>query len=55
MTLLSFANHSIQTYGTFGMWGALLSGGYSVLPESHKDIREDREMREADIPGWIWL
>ena len=26
MALLSLADHSILSYGTFGMWGALLSG-----------------------------
>jgi hypothetical protein len=26
LALLSQANHSIMTYGTFGMWGALLAG-----------------------------
>ena len=36
MALLSLSNHSIVSYGTFGMWGALLSGrGETVLP---KDI-----------------
>jgi hypothetical protein len=26
LALLAQANHSILTYGTFGMWGALLAG-----------------------------
>ncbi len=27
LALLSQANHSIMTYGTFGMWGTMLAGG----------------------------
>ncbi len=36
LALLSLGNHSILTYGTFGMWGALLAGGETVLPSSHR-------------------
>ena len=36
MALLSFANHSIITYGTFSMWGALFSSkGDVVMPKDH--------------------
>ena len=27
LCLLASCNHSIHTYGTFGMWGSLLAGG----------------------------
>ena len=33
---MSQANHSIMSYGTFGLWGALLAGGEVIVPESHK-------------------
>ncbi len=36
LALLSLGNHSILTYGTFGMWGALLADGETVLPSSHR-------------------
>jgi hypothetical protein len=29
------ANHSIATYGSFGIWGALLAGGQMAFPKSH--------------------
>ena len=35
LSLLSMANHSIVTYGTFGIWGALLAGGQMTFPKSH--------------------
>ncbi len=35
LALLSLANHSIISYGTFGMWGAFLSGGTITMPQSH--------------------
>ena len=35
LSLLSMANHSIATYGTFGIWGALLAGGQMTFPKSH--------------------
>ena len=31
MALLSLADHSILSYGTFGMWGALLAGRGEVV------------------------
>ena len=31
MALLSLADHSILSYGTFGMWGALLGGRGEVV------------------------
>ena len=32
-------NHSIIDYGTFGMWGGLLSGGDIVVPTGYSDKR----------------
>lgn len=30
--LLSLADHSIMTYGTFGLWAALFAGGEVTMP-----------------------
>ena len=30
LCVLASSNHSIHTYGTFGMWGSLLAGGTVV-------------------------
>ena len=38
LALLAQANHSIMTYGTFGLWGALLAGGKVVFPKSHQEF-----------------
>ncbi len=35
LALLSQANHSIVSYGTFGVWGAFLAGGLITAPKSH--------------------
>jgi hypothetical protein len=55
MALLSLANHSILTYGTFGMWGALLAGGQATLPGSHISSKESTEIVAANISEWIFI
>ena len=55
LALLSQANHSVLTYGTFGMWGALFAGGETVMPNSHRKTKEYLEVNEAKIPGWIFI
>ena len=55
LALLSSADHSILTYGTFGMWGAMLAGGETVMPASHNVTKEQKEIVEADLKGWITL
>ena len=55
LAILSQANHSILTYGTFGMWGALLSGGETLMPLSHIGTKESIEIEEANLPGWIFV
>ena len=52
LALLSLGNHTILTYGTFGMWGALLAGGEAILPSSHTRTKEHKEIAAANIPGW---
>ena len=57
MALLSLSNHSIVSYGTFGMWGALLSGrGETVLPKDITNTDVGMAIRRAKIPRWkfIW-
>ncbi len=53
--MLSLANHSIMTYGTFGMWGAILAGGKTVLPKSHAMNQPSLDMEFAKIPDWEWI
>lgn len=55
LALLSLANHSILTYGTFGMWGAILAGGHVVLPKSHAMNQPSVDMEQAQIPYWEWI
>ena len=53
--MLSLANHSIMTYGTYGMWGAMLAGGDAVMPASHNVTKEQMEIAAADLKGWVTL
>ena len=55
LALLSQANHSILTYGTFGMWGALMSAGSAVMPSTHVKTIVSQEIQEANLPGWIFI
>jgi len=53
--LLSLANASILSYGTFGMWGALLAGGQTILPVSHMNTKEAIEIIQTNITNWMLL
>ena len=55
LALLAHANHSILSHGTYGMWGALLAGGETVLPGYYKKVKESREIDKAKLPGWVFL
>jgi hypothetical protein len=45
-----------MTYGTFGMWGALLAGGLVVYPVTHMKIETMiRYIRPADPKNFILL
>ena len=55
LCILSLMDHTILTYGTFGMWGALLNGGTAVLPPGYQDTVEMREIDKANINGWTVL
>ena len=62
LALLAACNHTILSYGTFGMWAALLAGGRTVISSTAGLTKEGRELREAglgpgtqDTQGWVWL
>lgn len=56
LALLSIANHSILTYGTFGMWGALLAqGGEVVMPKGYEKLGFVYDMQEANLPNWKFI
>ena len=56
MALLSFANHSIITYGTFAMWSALFSNkGEVIMPEDHVKTELGRKIQMANIPNWKFI
>jgi hypothetical protein len=44
-----------MTYGTFGMWGALLSGGHNLMPKSHAVNKVADDAIIANISGWDLL
>jgi hypothetical protein len=50
-SLLRQANHSIVTYGSFGMWGAMLNEGIIVAPESHRNYNKWMEKH----PNVVWV
>ena len=37
--------------GTFGLWGALLSGGQVVLPKQIMEVKEGLELEDAGLLG----
>ncbi len=56
MALLSLADHSIATYGTFGMWGALLAGrGDVIFPKSNLETEIGMAIKRANIPHWKFI
>ena len=54
--LLRQANHSIMTYGSFGMWGALLNrGGEIVIPKSHVEYETLKHMLKANLSNVVTI
>jgi len=52
--LLRQANHSIMTYGSFGMWGALLNqGGEIVIPKTHTEYETLKYMLKANLSNIV--
>jgi hypothetical protein len=45
-----------MTYGSFGMWGALLNGGGKiVIPKSHKEYETLKYMLNANISNIVMI
>ena len=56
LALLSLADHSILSYGSFGMWGALLAGrGETILPKNITKTDVGMAIRRAKIPNWTFI
>ena len=55
LALLAACNSSILSYGTFGMWAAILAGGNVVMSPTMARTKEGEELREGGLPGWMWL
>ena len=56
LALLSLANHSIISYGTFAMWGAFLSNkGEVVMPKDHINTDVGQRIKMANISNWKFL
>ena len=55
LALLAACNSSILSYGTFGMWAAILAGGNVIMPPAMARTKEGEELREGALPGWRWL
>ena len=60
MALLSLANHSIISYGTFGMWGALLANnGETIMSRDFIKTDIGTKVNEAvnkyNLTNWKFL
>jgi len=53
LALLAACNHSIVSYGTFGLWGALLSGGVTIMSTQAVEIRDLVE--QADLNNFVFV
>ena len=59
LRILSLCQHSIITYGTFGIWSALLraDGGEVVMADGYAEDMpgEVEDMRRAKLEGWRFM
>ena len=61
LALLSLSNHSILTYGTFSMWGALFSqsnnnnNGEVLMPQNYAFTDIGSRINMTNIPRWKFL
>ena len=53
LALLAACNHTIVTYGTFGFWGALLSGGATMMSTQAVLLRDLVE--EAHLNNFVFV
>ena len=51
LSLLAACNHTIMSFGTYGLWGALLAGGQVVLPKQIMEVKEGLELKDAGLLG----
>ena len=60
MALLSLSDHSIISYGTFGMWGALLANnGETIMSKDFIKTDVGERVKEAvdrhNMTNWTFL
>ena len=63
MALLSLADHSILSSGTFGMWGAFLANrlqkGETIMSEDFVNINPGQKIKLAldrnNVTNWIFM
>ena len=55
LAILASCNHTVLTYGTFGLWGALLRGsqGVTIMSTRAKVLR--RLVREAEMENFVFV
>ena len=57
------SDHSVFTYGSFGMWGSLLAGGDVIVSKGRNDptitesttTEEDEIFLNAAMPNWLYI
>ena len=57
LALLSMSDHSIVTYGTFGIWGSLLGNEdkLTIFPKDFIKTDVGKEVNKVKSPNWIFL
>ena len=49
LCVLATSDHSVHTYGTFGLWGSLLAGGDVVASRGRSDTLTEEDEVNIDI------
>ena len=55
LAILASCNHTVLTYGTFGLWGALLRGGRGVTIMSTRAKVLRQLVTEADMDNFVFV
>lgn len=58
LCVLSTSEHTIFTYGTFGLWGSLLAGGDVIAAKGRNNrtlTEEDEIYLRSDMAGWLYI